>query len=103
MAKLKLNPNPTFTAKVGIHVPGDESAEVEFTFRHRTKDELQKFIDESSDRSDVDTILQCATGWELSDPFNAESVGILVQNYISAPRAIFNRYIEELARAREKN
>ncbi|MGH8430341.1 MAG: phage tail assembly chaperone [Solimonas sp.] len=104
MAKLKLNPDPTFKAKVRISVAGaDEPVEVEFTFKHRTKDELQKFIEASASREDADNVLEMASGWELADAFTREAVDVLAQNYITAPRAIFDRYIDELVKAREKN
>lgn len=34
MAKIKLNPEPVFTAKVPIPVAGGKDALVEFTFKH---------------------------------------------------------------------
>lgn len=103
MAKLKLQPNPTFKASVGIPVAGGDPVSVEFTFRHRSRDDLQAFIDGSPKRSDVENIMDMATAWELSDAFTAESVQLLVQNYISAPLAIFQSYLDELVKARTGN
>lgn len=103
MAKLKLQPEPTFKAKVAIPVAGADGVDVEFTFRHRTREELQKFISASGDREDVDTILEMASGWELSDAFTKDNLGLLVQNYIAAPRAVFDKYVDELVKARAKN
>ena len=103
MSKLKLQPNPTFTAKVGIPVAGASDVSVEFTFRHRTRDELKAFIEASGGREDEDTILEMASGWELADAFTRENVSLLVQNYIAAGRAVFDKYVAELAKAREGN
>lgn len=103
MARLKLQPDPTFKAKVGIPVPGAPAAEVEFTFKYRDRQALQAFIEASDGREDVDTLMEMCTGWELVDPFNRESLDLLVGNYISAPRAIFERYIEEHTKVRQKN
>ncbi len=103
MAKLQLKPNPTFRAKVAIPVPGGEPVEVEFTFRHRTRDDLQKFIDDGDKIEAADRILAMAEAWELSDPFTRDNVALLAQNYISAPMAIFETYLDELVKARRKN
>jgi len=103
MAKLKLQPDPTFKAKVAIPVAGADDVSVEFTFRHRTRDELKKFIDASGERDDVDTLLELATGWELADAFSKDNVQLLVDNYIAAGRSVFDKYIDELAKGRAKN
>ena len=103
MAKLKLQPDPTFKAKVAIPVAGSAPVEVEFTFRHRTKEELQKFIEDSGKRDDPDTIMELAAGWELSDQFTRENVDLLVQNYIASARAVFDKYLDELVKARLGN
>lgn len=103
MAKLKLQPEPTFRAKVGIAVPGGAPVDVEFTFKYRNRDEVQAFIDASKERDNVATILEMCTGWELTDPFNAETVAQLALNYIAAPEAIFVAYLDELTRAARKN
>ena len=55
--------------------------------------------------SDTDLIMEMCTGWELTDPFNRESVDLLVRNYIQAGNAIFETYLDEhtSSKAREKN
>lgn len=103
MARLSLKPNPTFQAKVAIPVPGAEPVEVEFTFKHRNRAELKAFADSMTDREDVAIIMDMASAWELADAFTAENVAMLVANYFAAPRVIFNSYIEELTKAKEKN
>ena len=103
MAKLKLQPEPTFKAVVMIPAAGSSDLPLEFTFKHRTRDQLRKFVEESAERDDADTILDMASGWELSDSFNKENVTLLVQNYTAAARAVFDKYLDELARARQKN
>jgi len=104
MAKFKLQPNPTFKAKVAIPAAGSsEAVEVEFTFKHRARADLEAFIQASTTRPDPATILEMATGWELSDEFSHENLELLSQNYIGASRAIFDRYIEEHTKARLGN
>jgi hypothetical protein len=103
MAKLKLNPEPTFKAKVAIAAAGSDVDPVEFTFRHRTRDEMTAFFKASEDLRDAKLILEMATGWELADAFTEENLNKLAQNYITAPQAIFEAYVSELVKAREKN
>lgn len=101
MAKLSLKANPTFKAKVGIPVAGGEAVEVEFTFKHRTRDDLNAWLKESKD--DVTGILEMAEGWDLAEPFDKENVELLVQNYIGAPKALIEKYLDELYQAKLKN
>ncbi|MDN8617874.1 phage tail assembly chaperone [Variovorax ginsengisoli] len=103
MAKLKLNPEPTFNAKVEIHVPGKEPAEIEFTFKYRDKDELKAFAEAMKTMEDAEVILNLASAWDLTDPFNKESVEILVKKYYTASGATFTKYLSELTGAKEKN
>lgn len=103
MAKLKLQPDPTFRAKVGIPVAGGDAVEVEFTFKHRTREGLDKFIAEAKDMPDPDAIMAMASAWELEDAFTKDNVTQLAQNYIGAPRAIFDKYVDELVNARLGN
>ncbi len=103
MSKLKLQPDPTFKALVAISMAGAKPVEVEFTFKHRTRTELQKFIEASSERQDADTIMEAATAWELTDAFTKENVELLVENYIAAPRKVFETYLAQLVEGRAKN
>jgi hypothetical protein len=103
MAKLKLNPDPTFKAKVAIQAPGSGVDPVEFTFKHRTRDEMDAFLKVSPELKDAALIMEMATGWELVDAFTPENINKLVQNYITAPQTIFEAYLEEMVKARRKN
>ncbi len=102
MTKLKLAAEPTFKAKVAIPVPGGESADVEFTFKHRTRDQVVEWL-EKRDTSDIDSVKDCAMGWDLDDEFNDENVTRLCQNYLGAGFAIVTAYLSELRGARAKN
>lgn len=103
MAKLKLTPEPTFTGKVEIHVPGKEPAEIEFTFKYRDRDELKAFATSMATMEDADIILNLATAWDLSDAFTKEAVEVLVKKYYTAPKATFDKYLQELTGGKEKN
>lgn len=103
MAKLKLIPDPTFKAKVGIPVAGGPDADVEFVFKYRTKDELAEFRKSLDGLNDVDATMAMVSGWELDDAFTPENLSILFQQRIAAPEAIFRTYMHELTGARLGN
>lgn len=103
MAKIKLDPNPTFDAPVLIPIAGGEPASVRFTFKHRTRDAVVAWLDEIKDKKDAAIVQDAASGWELDDAFTAENVERLCQNYGGAADAIFQTYLRELRGARVKN
>jgi hypothetical protein len=105
MAKLKLEPNPTFDYAVAIPVPGGDPVRVRFTFRHRSRTDVLAWVDglKSSDTTDVDQVMAVCAGWELDDAFTRENVEALCENYGGASRAILDTYMRELRGAREKN
>jgi hypothetical protein len=101
MGKLKLVAEPTFKANVNIPVPGAEPAVVEFTFRHRTRKQLQDWLQE--ERDDATAVTEMAVGWDLVEPLDKDSAELLVQNYYGAAREVLNVYLDELTQARTKN
>lgn len=106
MAKIKLSLTvaPTFKAIAMIPVPGGKPAPVEFTFKHRTRDEYRELMDQFGDgMPDPDAILAIASGWDLEEPFERENVEKLVQLYMGSARAIIETYVEELTKARRGN
>ena len=106
MAKpqILLNPAPTFTAPVKIPVPGySEPAEVVFTFKHRTKEQYNAFLDQVKDMEDVEAIKAVATAWGLPDNFSDENIALFVQNYIAGGRSVIETYLTELTKARAGN
>ena len=103
MAKIRLNPDPTFKTKVSIPVPGASPAPVEFTFKHRTREAIVAWMDEVKDKTDVELVQDVASAWELDDEFNAENIARLCNNYAGAGTSILSAYISELAGARSKN
>lgn len=101
---LKLNPDPTFTAPVSIGVPGGEPVKVGFTFKYRDRDELEEFLtSQAGQMSDAEIVMAIASAWEIKEAFTESNVRLLCKKYMSAPRSILDRYVEELTQAREKN
>lgn len=103
MKKFSIDPNPTFRFPVAIPVPGGQAADVVFTFRHKTKTEMNDLIKRAETLSEVDLIMEVACGWELVDQFTTENVTRMIDNYIGSAGAIFSAYIGELTKVREKN
>lgn len=103
MAKLSLKIDPKFQATVDIPKAGSEPVQIKLDFKHRTKDELSEFTKTRDDKTDVEYIMDMATGWDLDDEFNAENVNALCQKYITAPIEIYKKYIDELVKAKAKN
>lgn len=103
MAKVTLNPNPTFTAKASIHVPGGRKADIEFKFKYRDADEFKAFTESLEGKKDVEILMEIASGWDLDEPFDAKNVELLTKKYIGSARSILEKYIDELTGARAKN
>jgi hypothetical protein len=103
MAKLSLQPKPTFTVSVGIPVPGSEPALVGITFKHRTKAALTEFANQAATTDDVTVFMGMVTGWDLDVEFNQANASELLENYIGAGVCIYNAYIAELAKAKMGN
>ncbi|GGA05586.1 phage tail assembly chaperone [Dyella caseinilytica] len=103
MAKLKLNPAPTFTAQVKIPVPGGESDPVTFTFKHRKRTDTIDWLKTTSTKEDYVIVQDMAAGWDLDDEFTPDNIATLCDNYPGAGGAILDAYLAELRGARAKN
>jgi hypothetical protein len=131
MAKLSLKAPPTFKGKVKIPVAGGAEVEIVIDFKHRTRDELDQHMAdmrakvapppvvqpvEGTDApavipkareitmdDEVADVLNVASGWDLDEPFNAENVRTLLNNYHRASWAIGMAYMTELTQARQGN
>lgn len=103
MAKLNLKAQPTFQHPVGIPVAGGDPVPVMFTFRHRTKAQLQEFVDSRKGKDDVDTTLEMVEGWDLADDFTRANLKEMLENYGGAALAIFHVYCDQLLGFKAKN
>lgn len=103
MAKLKLVANPTFKAKVLIPVAGGAPVSMEFTFKHRTKSQLDEFGKSLAGQSDGDAFMEMLEGWDFEEEFSRASVDLLLENYMGAPLAVYETYKNELVQAKTKN
>lgn len=103
MAKLTLNPAPTFKAPVPIPVPGQPPVDIVFVFNYKDREQLEEFT-KNPPENDVDGILEICSGWEeVEQEFCRESVELLDRRYMGAARSVFETYLTELRGARVKN
>lgn len=101
--KLILAASPTFKAKVAIPIPGAAPVLVEFTFKHRPKDEFVSWGQNLSGVEDVDLVKDVASGWDLDDEFNDANITALTQTYGGSARAILDKYFAEQTGAKLGN
>ena len=98
---LKLQPDPTFRAKVGIPVPGGESVEIEIECKHLAKDVLDPKLKELTDDQFAAEVV---CGWSgVDEPFSAENLAYLLNHHAGASREIVLAYLRELTGARQGN
>lgn len=101
--KLVLAASPTFKSKVAIPIPGASPVLVEFTFRHRAKDDFFSWAQNLAGVEDVDLVKDIASGWDLDDEFNDANILALTQTYGGSARAILDKYFSEQTGAKLGN
>lgn len=107
----KLNPKPTFTAPVALSVPGlSEPLEVLFTFRHKGKEALAKWVATASQKLDAEALSEVVCGWAgVKDedgqdvPYTLTALSALLENYPASQGEVFRAYLRELTEAKRKN
>lgn len=102
MARLKLNPDPTFLAKVEVPVPGG-TADIACTFKYRDRAQAKAWHEARLEAEDVDVLLDVLVAWDLDDELNRENVERLCNAYPGASLAILHRYARELNGIRQGN
>ena len=100
----KLQPNPTFTSKVTISVPGGKAVQVGIVFRHLSRNTLKDYFAGLKGRADEDALADIIAGWEGIDaPYSAENLATLVDNYPCAAMELFDAFRRDLLEAARKN
>lgn len=102
-----LQPKPTFTGEVTIPTPNGEG-KITFEFKHKGRKALKAFYESLGEgetaRQDLDALIELVSGWTgVDEEFSDENLGVLLDNYPAAPRAIFDAYNKALLEGRQKN
>ena len=108
---LSIAPKSEFTATVAITNPDREPELVEFTFKYRDREALDKWVSDLSTAAkvedtigaDVQMVMGCASGWELEDDFTEANVRQLLVMHPSAAVNVYQTYIRTSRIGREKN
>lgn len=101
----KLQPNPTFKAKVALSIPGESApVSIEVEFRHMSKSAMRDYFATLGDRTDVDALADIVVGWSGVDaPFDRTALATLVDNYPASAGELFEAFRREAIEARRKN
>jgi hypothetical protein len=102
---LKLQPNPTFTAKVDITVPGqDKPARVEVTFRHLARSKIKDYFAHLEGKTDAEALGEIITDWAgIDEKYSQEALLELLENYPAAGGELFACFRTNLMESRQKN
>jgi hypothetical protein len=103
MGKLSIVAAPTFKAPVSIPIAGGAPVDVDFTFKHRTKDEMTAFVASREGKSDAESLMEMVVGWDFAEVFTPEAAATMLQNYLGAGVNVYVKYIDELTKAKVKN
>lgn len=101
---LKLQPNPTFDAKVMVPVVGGPDEEITLTFRHKGVAAIKEFAERAKTADDVDSVSELVAGWNGVDAeFNRDNLAQLLDAYPSLSARIIEAWFNEIASAKTKN
>jgi hypothetical protein len=101
---LKLQPNPTFKAKVSISVAGDRNQDIDVEFKYLSKTKIKTYFEDISGKSDADALAEIIVGWSgVEVAYSAEALAELIDNYPSAAADLFEVFRKELMEGKRKN
>lgn len=100
----RLEPNPTFRAKIKIPVPGQTSAVLDIEFRHKTRKAAMKFGQSLEGRDEVEALEEIIVNWSnCEQDYSRDALAQLIENYPGAFLAITAGYADELVHGRRGN
>lgn len=104
MAKLKLQPNPTFNLLVSIPIAGQiENDDVQFKVKALSNSALLDLGKNSDDYTFTDFVKDVVVGWDLDAAFTPQNLLLLLDNYPQAALLINKAYLNEFYKEAEKN
>ncbi|MDQ2139588.1 phage tail assembly chaperone [Alcaligenaceae bacterium B3P038] len=102
----KIVAKPTFEAVVKVPMAGEEPGDLRLVFKHKTRKEVDEYFEYVKSSADRDGLVlsQIVEGWkDVDTEFSVEALETVCQNYHGVITAIFDTYLSELNKAREKN
>lgn len=103
---LNRNPKPDFKVEIDIVLPSGETEKLKAECRYKKTSEYRAlFKAADGEKLDDATILaQLYKSWDASEfPCTPAGIAELIEEYPSAPPALFNAYREALFEGRRKN
>lgn len=108
---IKIVPDPVFSAFVNLTVPGkNETAAVEFEFRHKGRAGLKAWLENAGNKSDAQLLGEIISGWrDVTDqngadlPYSLERLEELLNVYPASGQEITLGYVFALTESRAKN
>lgn len=101
----KLQPKPTFWAKVPLSIPGEaKPAEIDVEFKWLGKAALKTYFEGLADKEDVAALGEIVNDWKGPDaPYTQENLGRLLDAYPASAMELFDAFRREQFEAKEKN
>ena len=100
----KIDPNPTFSAPVSVHVPGQGSGSFIAEFVYLDKEARKDYVEGLPGKSNLEALAEIVVGWNDMDvPFSHENLEKLLNKYDTAAEGFFKAFFEELTGAAAKN
>jgi hypothetical protein len=101
----KLQPKPTFWAKVPIAIAGAaKPALIDIEFKHLGREALSSYIAGLDGREDSESLAEIVMGWkDVDEEFSEESLTKLLDNYPGAALSMVKTFVAEALEAKGKN
>ncbi|QZA80183.1 phage tail assembly chaperone [Deefgea piscis] len=101
----KLQPKPTFKAKIALSIPGqDKQVEVTIEFKHLPRPQVKEFFDQLEGKKDHEALSEIVVGWDGIDaPFDHAALETLCVNYPTAGSELFAGFRKSFLESRTKN
>ncbi|QKJ67484.1 hypothetical protein HQN60_12635 [Deefgea piscis] len=106
----KLTPKPTFKAKVGLTMPGQEKqVEVTIEFKHLPRPQVKEFFETLEGKKDHEALGEIIVDWAgivddgAAVPFDSVALETLCTNYPTAAADLFVGFRKSFLESRAKN
>ena len=99
-----IDPNPTFSAPVSVHVPGQGAGSFIAEFVYLDQEARKDYVAALAGKSNFEALAEIVVGWnEMNAPFSRENLEKLLNKYDTAAAGFFKAFFEELTGAAAKN